>query len=114
MCFKVFSKFPHRFQSFSKLCSSKCFQNGFNGFQNYAFQSVFKIAPQVSLVFKMMCFKVFSKFPIGFNAFQSDVFQKCFQNGFNAFQNDVFQKCFQNGFNAFQNDVFQSVFKISP
>ena len=31
------------------------------------------------MVFKMMCFKVFSKFPIGFNSFQNDVFQSVFK-----------------------------------
>ena len=77
MCFKVFSKW---FQWFSKLCSSNCFQNfpiGFNGFQNDVFQSVFNM---VSMVFKIMFFKLFSNYPIGCNGFQNDVLQKCFQN----------------------------------
>ena len=79
------------------------------------------------MVFKMMCFKVFSKFPIGFNGFQNDVFQsvfkmvsmvfkmmcsKVFSKWFEWFSKLCVSKCFQNGFNGFQNYVLQSVFKL--
>ena len=75
-----------------------------------------------------MCFKVFSKFLIGFNGFQivcfklfpNNVFQSVLKNLPNVSM--VFKlcvsKCFQNspiGFNVFQivcfQNVFQSVFK---
>ena len=63
MCFNVFSKISHRFQS----------------------------------VFKIVCFKVFSKFLIAFNGFQ----MMCFK---------VFSKI-SHRFQWFSNYVFQSVFK---
>ena len=70
------------------------------------------------MVFTMMCFKVFSKFPIGFNGFQNDVFQSVFKiphkfsmvftmmcfnihvfkipHRLQQFFNDHVSKCFQN------------------
>ena len=87
-------------------------------FSNDVFQSVFKISHRFQW-FSIMCVKVFSKFPIGFNGFQmlhmkvfSKCVSKCFQkshNSFNGFQMmcfKVFSK-FPIGFND-----FQIVFKI--
>ena len=56
--FQSVFKIPHRFQ---------CFSNDvFQMFSNNVFQSVFKNLPIGFNHFQMMCFKVFSKFPIGF------------------------------------------------
>ena len=64
------------------------------------------------MVFKMMCFKVFSKFLMGFNVFQNCVFQSVFKipHRFQWFSKLCVSKCFQKfpiGFNGFQNYVFQ-------
>ena len=120
--FQSVLKIPHRFQSFFKLCVSKCFQNSpqvsmifilcvSKCFQNYIqvskyFQMMYlKVFSKcVSKCFQnlhrfqwflIVCFKVFSKFPIGFNAF----FKLCVSK-------------FPIGFKVFSNCVFPSVFKI--
>ena len=63
-----------------------------------------------------MCFKVFSKSPIGFNGFQN-MFQRVFKisNRFQWFSHHEFQSVFKfpHMFQWFSNDVFQSVFKMS-
>ena len=48
---------------------------------NYVCQSVFKIPHRFQL-FSIVCFKVFSKFPIGFNGLQIVCFQNVFQSVF--------------------------------
>ena len=66
------------------------------------------------MLFKMMCFKVFSKFLIGLNGFQNDVFQSVFKIpiGLNGFQNDVFQSVFKMVSMVFKMMCFKSVFKM--
>ena len=129
-----------------KLCVSqnyvftKCLPNfpiGFNGFQNYVFQSVFKcsiglngfqimcfqIPPQVSMVFKLCVSKMFSNFPIGFKVFSKLCVWKSFQiSWFQWFSNYLFESVFKfpHRFHRFQwcfksmwfSKVFQS-FQIS-
>ena len=51
----------------------------FQWFSNNMFQSVFKIPPQFSKCFQIMCFKVFSKFPIDFKVFSNDVLKSVFK-----------------------------------
>ena len=89
--FQTVFKIPHRLQWFSNDVFQSVFRSPhwFQWFSNNMFQSVFKIPPQVSKCFQIMCFKVFSKFPIDFKVFSKSPI------GFNGFQLCV-SKCFQN------------------